>query len=72
MFYRVGILKDVLSSAATLLGSTMMPCWRVVDEKPPRVEEVRLTGPQHIEITFSEPIRDKGIVKIDGENTHVY
>ena len=67
--YKVKVLTDVRAANGATLREAYEISLRVFDTTPPGIKDIRLTGPQTIELVFSEPIRTKGTVKI-GNGTY--
>jgi hypothetical protein len=63
--YVIEVITDVRAKNGAVLKEAYKTDLRVFDISLPRVTDVVLTGPQTIELTFSEPIKTKGEVKIN-------
>jgi len=63
--YKVEVTKDVKSASGEALAAAYSTTIKVIDKELPVITGVELTGPKTIEITFSEPIKDKPTVKIN-------
>jgi len=64
--YKVKVLKDAVATNGATLKETYETSLRIIDTRIPYITDVQLTGPQTIELVFSEPIKTKGTVKING------